>query len=90
MCSLVVLLSTLALTLSVSQSDQVYTEELFMKHLIDGRVMATFDFVTAWDESPFAFGRLGLNVGKDHGGVNRSTPNICTHIGGRNYVRYFI
>ena len=77
MCSLVVLLSTLALTLSLSPSDQVYTEELFIKHLVDGRIMATFDFVTAWDESPIAFGRPSLNVGKDHGAV--STQNYNYH-----------
>ena len=51
----------------MSASGQKYTEDLFMKHLIDGRVMATFDLVTTWDDG-IVFAQPTLDIGKDHDG----------------------
>ena len=49
-------LAFLALSCLVLGSDcrrsQRYSEELFLKHLPDGRVSATFQFTTTWDVHP--------------------------------------
>ncbi len=36
---------------------QDYAEELFLRHLPDGRVLAVFEFATAWLVPPLAFSR---------------------------------
>ena len=48
------------LLVSASKSSQNYSEDLFIKHLPDGRVMATFDFITSWDRSPVTFAQPSL------------------------------
>lgn len=63
--SMLQLLSVLSLWSSVllvsaSLTDQDYVEELFMKNLPDGRVLATFDFVTTWNSSPVTFAQPSL------------------------------
>jgi hypothetical protein len=47
------------LLVSASLTDQDYVEKLFMKNLPDGRVMATFDFITTWNFSPVSFAQSG-------------------------------
>lgn len=63
--SMLQLLSVLSLWSSVllvsaSLTDQDYIEELFIKNLPDGRVMATFDFITTWNLSPVTFAQPSL------------------------------
>ena len=36
-------------------ASQKYSEDLFIKDLPDGKIMATFDFVTAWNVNPVTF-----------------------------------
>ena len=43
------------LLVSASTSAQKYSENLFIKDLPDGKIMATFDFVTAWNVNPVTF-----------------------------------
>ncbi len=37
------------------EGEQNHSEELFLKHLPDGRVFAHFEFVTTWDVHPLRF-----------------------------------
>ena len=46
-CSLIALIG--------AQKGQELQEELFLKHLPDGRVLAHFEFTTAWHIHPLAF-----------------------------------
>ena len=64
--SLLSLWSSILLPVSASLSDQDYFEGLFMKNLPDGRVMATFDFITTWKLNPVSFARMhpSLAMGK--------------------------
>ena len=43
------------LLVSASTSAQKYSEDLFIKDLPGGKIMVTFDFVTAWSVNPVAF-----------------------------------
>lgn len=53
---LLLLLSILGALLATGQR-QSNAEELFLKHLPDGRVMARFEFSTDWDVHPLSFVR---------------------------------
>ena len=48
------------LLLSASASGQNYSENLFIKYLYDGRIMATFDFVMTSDVHPVTFAQSSL------------------------------
>ena len=37
------------------EREQDFTELLFLKHLPDGRVLASFEFTTTWDIHPLTF-----------------------------------
>lgn len=50
--SVLTLWSSVFLVSASILADQDYNEELFIKNLPDGRVMATFDFITTWKSSP--------------------------------------
>ena len=54
---LLLVCSCVLLPLVWAQRGQDHQEELFMKHLPDGRVLAHFDFKTTWDLHPLAFSR---------------------------------
>ena len=56
--------SILLVSASLPISDQDYFERLFMKNLPDGRVMATFDFITTWNLNPVTFAQP--SIGKIH------------------------
>lgn len=46
-----------ALSLLGKEHEQRHTEELFLKHLPDGRVFAQFEFTTIWDVHPLLFAK---------------------------------
>lgn len=58
----VVSLCSALLLVSASIPGQNYSEDLFVKHLPDGRVMATFDFITTWDINPVTFAQPSLGM----------------------------
>ena len=48
----------LCVLLSAAQKherEQDFAEQLFLKHLPDGRVLASFEFTTTWDIHPLTF-----------------------------------
>ena len=58
---ILLLLSIPGVRLTTEQG-QSNTEELFLKHLPDGRVMARFEFSTQWDVHPLSFVRSSNGV----------------------------
>ena len=82
---LLLALSCLALR-SQSRSDQRYSEQLFLKHLPDARVAATFQFKTVWDIDPLDFSRPGS------GEPSRHTVGMPLHLRGviTAFVQYCI
>jgi len=51
----ILLLLSLHKTLLASEKGQENKEELFLKHLPDGRVFAHFEFTTSWNIHPELF-----------------------------------
>jgi len=74
-------LAFLALFCLVLGSDcrrsQRYSEELFLKHLPDGRVSATFQFTTTWDVHPLD---LSQTSNGEPRGRSLSIINWCLNV----------
>lgn len=71
MCSVILLASA-------SESGQNYSEDLFIKNLPDGRVMATFDFITSWDISPVTFAQPSLGKTSTAPALTKQTLKLIT------------
>lgn len=51
------LVSLLAVRTECREEKQGYQEELLLRHLPDGRVLASFQLTTSWDMHPLSVGR---------------------------------